>query len=124
MNRTILLAVLLSATYAHADQMILDDLGVSGSACIGLDCVNGENFNFDTLRLKENNLRIKFIDTSSSASFPTTDWQITINDSANGGANKFSIDDIDSSRTPFTILAGAPTHSLFVSARRGPRPTV
>ncbi|SQH77459.1 conserved exported protein of unknown function [Shewanella benthica] len=99
---------------AHADQIILDDLIVDGSACIGFDCVNGESFGFDTLRLKENNLRIKFQDTSSSASFPSNDWQITINDSANGGANKFSIDDIDSGRTPFTIEAGAPSHSLFV----------
>ena len=73
------------------DQVILDDLIVDGSACIGFDCVNGESFGFDTLRLKENNLRIKFQDTSASASFPSNDWQLTANDSANGGANKFSI---------------------------------
>jgi len=97
-----------------ADQQILDDLIVDGSACIGQDCVNGESFGFDTIRLKENNLRIKFQDTSSSASFPTTDWQLTANDSSNGGANRFSIDDIDSGRTPFTIEAGAPSHSLYV----------
>ena len=96
------------------DQVILDDLIVDGSACIGQDCVNGESFGFDTLRLKENNLRIKFQDTSNSASFPTNDWQITANDSSNGGANKFSIDDIDGGRTPFTIEASAPSNSLFV----------
>ncbi len=99
---------------AQADQVILDDLIVDGSACIGFDCVNGESFGFDTLRLKENNLRIKAQDTSSSASFPTNDWQITFNETNNGGANKFSIDDIDNSRTPFTIEAGAPSHSLYV----------
>ena len=97
-----------------ADQVILDDLIVDGSICVGFDCVNGESFGFDTLRLKENNLRIKFQDTSSSASFPTNDWQITANDSTNGGQNKFSIDDIDGGRTPFTIEAGAPSHSLYV----------
>ena len=59
------------AASALADQVILDDLIVDGSACIGFDCVNGESFGFDTLRLKENNLRIKFQDTSSSASFPS-----------------------------------------------------
>ncbi len=96
------------------DQVINDDLIVDGSACVGSDCVNGESFGFDTLRLKENNLRIKFQDTSNSASFPSTDWQITANDSANGGANKFSIDDIDAGRTPFTIEASAPSHSLYV----------
>lgn len=101
-------------SHANADQVILDDLIVDGSICAGLDCVNGESFGFDTLRLKENNLRIKFQDTSSSASFPTNDWQLTANDSSNGGQNKFSIDDIDGGRTPFTIEASAPSHSLYV----------
>ncbi|MEO1083430.1 MAG: hypothetical protein AAFY88_04245, partial [Acidobacteriota bacterium] len=96
------------------DFVINDDLIVDGSACIGFDCVNGESFGFDTIRLKENNLRIKFQDTSSTASFPTTDWQLTANDSANGGASKFSIDDISGSRTPFTIEANARSHSLYV----------
>ncbi|MDH3745967.1 MAG: hypothetical protein OES47_12775, partial [Acidobacteriota bacterium] len=87
------LAALTLAPAATADQVILDDLIVDGSACIGQDCVNGESFGFDTIRIKENNLRIKAQDTSSSASFPTRDWQITFNDSSNGGQNKFSIDD-------------------------------
>ncbi len=98
----------------NKDQVILDDLIVDGSACVGMDCVNGESFGFDTLRLKENNLRIRAVDTSSTSSFPSRDWQITFNDSSNGGANKFSIDDIDGGRTPFTIEAGAPSHSLYV----------
>lgn len=98
------------------DQVFLDDLIVEGSACIGLDCSNGESFGFDTLRLKENNLRIKFQDTSASASFPGNDWQLTANESDNGGANKFSIEDIDGGKTPFTILAGAPSNSLYVNA--------
>lgn len=96
------------------DFLINDDLIVDGSACIGFDCVNGESFGFDTLRFKENNLRIKFDDTSSGGSFPNSDWQITINDSANGGANKFSIDDISSNRTPFTIEGNARSNSLYV----------
>ncbi len=96
------------------DQVILDDLIVDGSACIGLDCVNGESFGFDTIRIKENNLRIRAQDTSTSASFPTNDWQITFNDSSNGGLNHFSIDDIDGGRTPFRIEAGAPSSSLYV----------
>ncbi len=96
------------------DQVTFDDMIVQGSICAGLDCANGESFGFDTLRLKENNLRIRAFDTSNSASFPTTDWQITFNDSSNGGLNKFSIDDITSGRTPFTIEANAPSHSLYV----------
>ena len=95
------------------DFVIADDLIVDGSACIGFDCVNGESFGFDTIRLKENNLRIKFEDTSINA-FPSNDWQLTANASANGGAEKFSIDDITNSRTPFTVEARAPSHSLYV----------
>ncbi len=100
----------------QADQRIQDDLVVVGSICAGFDCVNGESFGFDTLRLKENNLRVKFIDTSSSSSFPTRDWQITINDSANGGANWIGIEDLDAGTTPFTILASAPNDSLYISS--------
>jgi hypothetical protein len=96
------------------DQVILDDLIVDGSLCVGFDCVNGESFGFDTIRVKENNLRIKFDDTSTAASFPRNDWQLTANDSANGGASKFSIDDISGSRTPFTVEANARSHSLYV----------
>ncbi|MDA7429600.1 hypothetical protein PGB28_14110 [Primorskyibacter aestuariivivens] len=106
--------IALAASAAHADFVINDDLIVDGSACIGFDCVNGEAFGFDTIRLKENNLRIKFDDTSTAASFPRNDWQLTANDSANGGASKFSIDDISGSRTPFTIEANARSHSLYV----------
>jgi hypothetical protein len=109
------LALFVPASPAAADEVILDDLIVDGSACIGFDCVNGESFGFDTLKLKENNLRIKFEDTSTAASFPTNDWQITINDSANGGQSRYSIDDITGGRTPFTIRGGAPSHSLYVN---------
>ena len=39
------------------------------------------SFGFDTIVLKENNLRIFFDDTSTSASFPRNDWRIIANDS-------------------------------------------
>jgi len=105
-----------SAPVRAFDQVIPDDLIVQGSACVGLDCVDNESFGFDTLRLKENNTRIKFMDTSTSTGFPTVDWQLTANDSASGGDSKFSIDDIDNTKTPFTIRANAPTNSLFVDS--------
>ncbi|WP_425054025.1 hypothetical protein [Psychromarinibacter sp. S121] len=107
-------AAMLTGSAALADQVFNDDLIISGSACIGFDCVNGESFGFDTIRLKENNIRIKFDDTSNSGSFPNVDWQLTINETSNGGANKFSIDDVTNARTPFTIEAAAPSHSLYV----------
>jgi hypothetical protein len=97
------------------DQVIPDDLIVQSSLCVGFDCVNNENFGFDTIRLKENNLRIKFEDTSVGA-FPSNDWQLTANDSASGGLNRFSIEDVTGARTPFTVLAGAPTNSFFLDS--------
>jgi len=96
------------------DQVFIDDVIVDGSLCVGQDCVNGENFGFDTQRIKENNVRIHFDDTSSSASFPSNDWRITINDSSNGGANYFAIEDATAGRQSFRIEAGAPASSLYV----------
>ena len=100
---------------AAADFVIPDDLIVQGSACVGLDCKDGESFSFDTIRLKENNTRIKFEDTSV-APFPSNDWQLTANDSVSGGANKFSIEDVTGAKVPFTVIAGAPNNSLFVAS--------
>lgn len=97
------------------DNIVADDQIVQGSLCVGFDCANGENFGFDTIRLKENNTRIKFEDTSVG-SFPSTDWQLTANDSASGGANRFSIEDITASRVPFTIEGAATTNSIYVDS--------
>src|ERR1041385_2728542 len=91
----------IAAGKAAADFVINDDLIVIGSTCVGLDCKDGESFGFDTLRLKENNTRIKFEDTSTSAGFPANKWQITANDSASGGPNKFSIENKTVATIPF-----------------------
>ena len=95
-------------------QLITGDLTVRNSLCVGTDCLTAEAYGFTTIKLKENNLRILFEDTSTTASFPTNDWQMTANDTANGGAEKFSIDDVTNGKTPFTIEANAPTNSLYV----------
>jgi Chaperone of endosialidase len=125
---TRVIALMLGATFitsgkAMADQVIPDDLIVQGSACVGLDCVVNESFGFDTIRLKENNTRIKFDDTSTLAGFPNNDWQLTANDSASGGLNKFSIENTTVATVPFTIVGAAPTNSLFIdsSGRMGLR---
>jgi hypothetical protein len=100
----------------RADVVHVDDTIVQGSLCVGFDCVNGENFGFDTMRLKENNLRIHFDDTSSAASFPSNDWRIVVNDTSNGGASYFSVEDSTAGRTPFRIDAGAPANSLRIDS--------
>ncbi len=101
---------------ANKDQVIADDLIVGGGACIGGDCADGEDLEVDTLRLRDNNLRLHFDDTSASGSYPSNDWRIEINDSAEGGDNYFAIEDATSGETPFKIEAGAPTDALRVSA--------
>lgn len=104
------------------DQVIPDDLIVQGSACVGLDCVNGEVFGFDTIRTKENNDRIQFDDTSTSAGFPSNNWQIRANSSASGGANFLAFVDqgttgnSETGTIVFEVDAGAPANSLKVSS--------
>lgn len=98
------------------DQVIPDDLIVQGSTCTGFDCVNNESFGFDTLRLKENNLRIHFEDTSASAGYPANDWRIVANDSASGGGNFLAFEDSTAARNTFIVEAGAPANALYVDS--------
>ncbi len=98
---------------APMDVLHYDDVIITGSLCVGFDCINGESFGYCTMKLKENNLQLCFEDTSIGT-FPTNDWKIQINDTTSGGASYFTIWDTDGGRRPFTIEAGAPAHSLYV----------
>ncbi len=95
------------------DVLHYDDVIITGSLCIGFDCIDGESFGYDTLKLKENNLRLYFEDTSIGT-FPTGDWRIVINDTTSGGGSYFSIQDATNNRTPFKIETGAPNNALYV----------
>ena len=99
-----------------AAQVFATDVIVQGSECVGFDCVSSESFGFDTLRLKENNLRLHFNDTSSSASFPSNDWRITANDSSNGGGNYLAIGDATAGTTPFRVDAGAGNNAMRIES--------
>ena len=77
----------LSLSAMPFDIIHADDVINQGSECVGLDCVSGEVFGFDTIRLKENNTRLQFDDTSTAAGFPPNTWQIRPNDSASGGGS-------------------------------------
>ena len=103
---------------APADVVHADDVIITGSQCVGFDCLTDgtENFGFDTLKLKENNLRIFFDDTSATAGFPANDWRIVVNDSASGGANYFAVEDSTGAKTPFRIDAGARSNAIHVSS--------
>jgi hypothetical protein len=109
--------------FSMPDQVIADDLIVQGSACVGLDCVNNESFSFDTIRLKENNTRISFNDTSTGAGFPTNDWTIRANSSSSGGASFLAFVDRGGSENGdevgtivFEVDAGAPANALKVNS--------
>ncbi len=95
------------------DVVVPDDQIVQGSGCFGFDCINNESFGFDTIRLKENNTRIKFEDTSA-AGFPAADWFLVANDSASGGQDQFSIENVSAVTVPFKIVGAAPSNSLIV----------
>lgn len=72
------LSTLLYGLPVIADEVILDDLIVNGSLCVGADCINGEVFDFDTIKLKTTSPQIRFDDTSASASFPGNDWLMSV----------------------------------------------
>jgi hypothetical protein len=104
------------------DQVIPDDLIVQGSICAGFDCVNNESFGTDTIRVKENNVRIQFDDTSTSAGFATNNWQLRANDQASGGASFFGIVDQgatgngETGNMVLAVDAGAPVNALRVAS--------
>ena len=104
------------------DFVIADDLIVQGSACVGLDCVDGESFGFDTIRVKENNVRFQFDDTSVSAGFATNNWQIRANAQGSGGGSFLAFVDqgatgnSETGTLVFQVDAGAPANSLRVSS--------
>ncbi|MCP5047641.1 MAG: tail fiber domain-containing protein [bacterium] len=97
--------------------VINDDLIVIGCACIGDDCTSSYVCEGDNaLKLKDTRIRLSFEDTSStSGSYPTTDWRIVINDTTSGGGEYFAIEDESGGTTPFTIEAGAPDNSLYIA---------
>lgn len=109
----------------RADVVTPDDTIIQGSLAVGIDTVNNESFGFDTIRLKENNTRLSFNDTSSSAGFTSNDWTIEANSSASGGANYLGFRDkgttggdsgSEAGTMPFRIAAGAAEGALWVDS--------
>ena len=107
---------------ANADQVISQDLIVTGRLCSGGGCANGEPFNASSLRLKGDDLRLDFLDTSVS-SRPHRDWRIEANAPAAGGAWYLAFKDLGEEATGVAggtpilqLFAGAPANSLVVRA--------
>ncbi|MGQ0760960.1 MAG: tail fiber domain-containing protein [Acidobacteriota bacterium] len=72
--------------------------------------------------MKENNTRLQYDDTSTSAGFPTNNWQIRANSSASGGESFLGFVDqgatgnSETGTIVFQVNAGAPANSLRVSS--------
>ncbi|MFL6246580.1 MAG: tail fiber domain-containing protein [Thermoanaerobaculia bacterium] len=93
-----------------------DDVAARGGVCAGADCTSPESYAGATVKLKANNTRLRFEDTSTTAGFATTDWQLSANDSISGGLNKFFVEDLTAATVPFVIEGGTPTNSLYVDS--------
>lgn len=86
----LLLGITAIAQPGFADQVIADDVIVDGSLCVGTTCADGEDFGFDTIRIKADSPQFLFDDTSISSSFPNQDWLMgTGDDSVAAGATFF-----------------------------------
>lgn len=94
-----------------------DDLIVDGGLCVGYDCVEGESFVADTMKLRRTNLQILFDDSNASTdTFPYYDWAIMANETFSGGLNLWAVRDVTSNRVPFKIMGGAPENALYVAS--------
>ncbi len=91
-------------------------LVVQNNACIGTHCANNDA-NVSTLKLKSVQPNILFDDVDIPCEDPPCvntahDWGLLINPS---DVAQFSIRDVDGGLTPFSVVAGAPDNSLYVS---------
>jgi hypothetical protein len=98
------------------DTFFSDFVSAAGGVCAGADCTSTESFGLATAKLKANNTRLKFEDTSTSAGFPTTDWQLSANDTFSGGLNKFFVEDLTAATVPLLIEGGTPTNALYLDS--------
>jgi Chaperone of endosialidase len=101
-----------------------DFVSAAGGLCGGADCTSTESMGTATIKGKANNVRLKFEDTSTSVGFPTTDWQISANDTFSGGANKLFVEDLTAGTVPFLIEGGTPTPAKSLTIADSLSPTI
>lgn len=98
-----------------ANTYFADDVAARDGVCAGFDCTNAETYGLASAKLKENNTRLKFEDTSG-AGFASTDWQLSANDTTSGGANKFFVEDLTALTVPLLIEGGTPNNALYLDS--------
>ena len=99
-----------------ANPFYTDDVSAQGGVCAGSDCTNAESYGFVTIKTRDNYARLKLEDTSTSAGFPTSDWQIGTNDTFSGGAEKFFIEDLTAATVPLLIEGSTPSNALYLDS--------
>ncbi len=104
-----------TAEATDAADIVQNTTSFHNSICVGFDCLTTESYGSDSIRLKENQLRIHFDDTSTGA-FPANDWRILVNDTGSGGASFLAFEDVTGAKKPFKVTAGAPNNSIFVDS--------
>jgi hypothetical protein len=98
------------------DFVRMEDLIVQGSMSVGRNAEYNYDFQFNTLVLQDDIIRMLFDDTSNSATFPNNDWMIEINSAAQGGKNYFAIKDVTANKYPFMIEAPGVDHAFYIKS--------
>lgn len=126
-----------AASSSNADQIRADDMVVQGNLCIGVDCVNDEDFSNRVLKLKENNLRIRWYDSTATAGGPVRQtfdgtyvdgevgesWRLDANQSSNGGDSGLYISQMSVVDYPVYSDGSAPDYDCDGTSGN-PRPII
>jgi hypothetical protein len=96
---------------------------IRNSLCVGFDCPDAPLFDDSAILLMENNVRIKFGDTSNSP-FPNNDWEIEANSNLSGGASYLGFNDCGTADNDggcaadlvFAVESGARQNALYVES--------
>lgn len=110
----------LASVNVAADQVVTEDLIIQGLQCVGFDCVNGEAFNGETIRLKENNVRFRFVDTDIASDVIGQFWNVAANDFTNGGMAFMNIEALGADAL---VLSDGTAPNYDCTMRISPAPT-
>jgi len=109
-------AYFIDSTQTVPDIVENNDMIIQANLGIGSNIDIGYTFNENNIAIVDSIIELYFDDTSSSSSFPSSDWKIKFNDQNSGGQSYFAIEDVHAGRVPFKLMAETPESSFFVNA--------
>lgn len=113
-------SLVFSAGVADAAVTYAENTSVQANMCVGYDCSSEETLAYPVLKVKENNTRIVFYD--SSADSAGNAWRMVANDSNNGGKHYFKFQSNNAEGIVFTrddLDAGTPVLGSVVLGLTG-----